>query len=703
MGNAWSCLTCSSSENENDNAMDVSPLLEIRDMSQIDDLISLIDKRLDATVIAMKTAQQGSSSTVSVQETATSSGLSPFIKFGKDLLEKVLKSVHGHGGKKQLISKVDRVTRKVVSDVTKELAKGSLLAAGLSVVAYVLDQIEQVSSNMNQCVQLLVYMCALAKRVKQLNEHLPEEKEKLNEAIKIIVKGSIMCVGHMTSRYLSRFFSASVEVADLQNIESQIQNLYPDLTLGAIICIMERMPVVLPPSQGEDPKAVGTVKQQDKVIDLLNMDINDKSRRAVVIYGVGGIGKTTLATAVFSRLKLEGYKFCRLDMEEFFSNDHLKQLQEQTLLDLFDQNIKLRSHVEGRDQVRKAFRGATHPVFMFIDNALKRNDLENLLPVDELSSFPMNTRILVTTRNVAETDMFKDTNEIQRYEHGVDFLSAEQAKKLLCNKALRGVNANFHESVDIDGLVNICGGIPLVLEIVGSRLGKWVRDVSECKEFVESLKKKLMEGEKEMTERVVDVVYNSLDEDCKEAFLDIACFFHNKPRRIAGYVVGKVRLRTLEDAALVKVFPQDKVYKKYNSLDGFVDYVDRKEGILKVQDVVRARGIRLSQSDRIIDNKSLKDALGDSQKLHKIKAICAPFYESTNISMEAKHLDMMNSSLRILEAKGKIRIDGRCTQSFDNLRYVDLLSHLHEVLPMDPNKLKQVSILCSNIEENVSE
>ncbi|KAH9289314.1 hypothetical protein KI387_033431, partial [Taxus chinensis] len=632
MGNTWSCLACSSSETG--DVMDVSPLLEmVQDVSQVDYFISLIEDRLNATANAMNKAEQASTSTVSVQETVTSSRFPPnFIKFGHDLFDKVLNSVQGDGrGKRGFRSKVDRATLKVIGDVAKELAKSHLVAAGLSVVAYVLDQIDKVSSNKEKCVELLGYMCTLAKRVKQLNELLPGEKEKLNEAIKIIVKGSIMCATQMDSHYISRFFSASVEAADLQTIESQIRQKHSDLNLGALISILERVPVLLSPSLGEDPRPVGTEKQQDNVTRLLNIDINDKSRRAV-----------------------------------------------------------------GRDEVRKAFKEATSPIFMFIDNALKGDDLKKVLPM-ELSSLPPRTRILLTTRNLAETDMFLDSDHIQRYAHEVDILSPKEAKEILCKNALTSANAKFDESVDIDGLVEICGGIPLVLEMVGSKLKKYVNYVTACKEKIESLKKALIEGQNEKSDRVVDFVYNSLDEDCKHAFLDIARFFHNRPLRKASYAVGEVELQTLEDAALVKVVPQDEESEEYMDLDDFVEYMDRKEGILKVHDIVRARGRRLSQSDRITDYESLEEVLTDTQKLQKIKGISL----LTSMEMEAKHLDMMSSSLRVREAP-HIAINGRCTRSFDNLRYVDL-RYASCNPPMDLSKLKRVSFLDIHTVENVRE
>ncbi|KAH9290662.1 hypothetical protein KI387_034779, partial [Taxus chinensis] len=112
----------------------------------------------------------------------------------------------------------------------------------------------------------------------------------------------------------------------------------------------------------------------DFVIGLLHMDMNDMSKISVVVYGVGGIGKTTLATTVFKKLDLSGYKCCRVDIEQDCSVDYLKLLQKQILLDLFGKNIDLRSCEEGNQQSTGAFREVKQPLFVFVDNALRGSD-----------------------------------------------------------------------------------------------------------------------------------------------------------------------------------------------------------------------------------------------------------------------------------------------------------------------------------------
>ncbi|GLJ45129.1 hypothetical protein SUGI_0949980 [Cryptomeria japonica] len=65
----------------------------------------------------------------------------------------------------------------------------------------------------------------------------------------------------------------------------------------------------------------------------------------------------------------------------------------------------------------------------------------------------------------------------------------------------------------IDGLVKICGGVPLVLEMVGSALHNLGEDVRAWESTIEVVKDALVKGEGDLSEKVVHVVYNTLEYD----------------------------------------------------------------------------------------------------------------------------------------------------------------------------------------------
>ena len=133
---------------------------------------------------------------------------------------------------------------------------------------------------------------------------------------------------------------------------------------------------------------VGREVAKDSLIRLLRMDPTDDSKRAVVIYGSGGVGKTTLASAVVKTLDLKAYKYCRINMDANCSDDDIKQLQQKILHELFGQmNVMLNGYVQGKKQLAEAFREECGRIFIFIDNSLEATNLSKLLPTN-LSCLP---------------------------------------------------------------------------------------------------------------------------------------------------------------------------------------------------------------------------------------------------------------------------------------------------------------------------
>ncbi|XP_057865103.2 disease resistance protein RPV1-like [Cryptomeria japonica] len=237
----------------------------------------------------------------------------------------------------------------------------------------------------------------------------------------------------------------------------------------------------------------------------------------------------------------------------------------------------------------------------------------------------------------------------------------------------------------------MCGGIPLLVELVGPKFKKYLSRASEFKSLKEFLKDFVAAGRD--IERVVDEVYKSLDELSKEAFLDIVCFFDKDEVREVSVAVGKVQLDVLLDAALVKLSFDADHETLWSILLGTEE--ERPQFLLtgrkvRVHDIIKERGRWLSKQDRIVEVESLKDALQDTQKLQKIKGIAISNSKDSDVlEIEAERLDIMHSSLRVLKIANSVKVNGICQRSFESLKYLSVDGNL----PMHPKQLKRLAVL----------
>ncbi|KAH9307786.1 hypothetical protein KI387_035697, partial [Taxus chinensis] len=643
----------------------------VEDVNDVDDLINAINALLQS-----KITQKNEQDKKKEEGTSKITSWTSFIKSGSTFL----KFVSDH------IEKTDKKeATKIASDILEKLGNIHWVVGGLSIIAYLLQKINKVSENRSECLQLLKYMVDLADHIKKLRVEIPEQGEKLKNAVLIIVEECIKCAAQLNSKKFFSFLKTSVDSETLSGVEKKINQLYPDLMLTAIIALKHDQPVMLPISPPVYPSyAVGIEEREREVIKLLATTTDDHNSRAVVIYGLGGIGKTTLANAVFAKLSLKNYNYARVEIDIERSKNDLKTLQQIMLKDGFPnykggRSITLRDCEEGRERLTEAFKSESErPLFLFIDNALRAEDLEQLLPTD-LGSLPKGSRILVTTRLLGLTDMFKQYG-LPRFDYPVNTLPEADALKILWKDSenLQHINEN-----DRKRILKICGGIPLVLKVVGAQLAKMGYNTDECRLLFEDLEKGENVKQENLTDRVIDFVYDKLEKSAQEAFLDICCFFSNWSRRHVEYIVGSQQFKSLQEAALLTTFSIPVA-----ETGRFTDVLDIEEEKLIVHDVIRAKGQSMSKFTRFMDLQSFTEVAEDKKQLREIKGIWLARDESEYV-VEEKYLDSMRNSLRVLALGGRMKASGQSQKEFNELRYLKL----NAGIPLPPLKLEQLERL----------
>ncbi|CAH8277801.1 unnamed protein product [Arabidopsis lyrata] len=211
---------------------------------------------------------------------------------------------------------------------------------------------------------------------------------------------------------------------------------------------------------------VGLEAHLTKLHSLLWLGCDDAKPKMIGIWGLAGIGKTTIARALFNRLSSSFQLNCFMDnLKGSFKSvmdvdDYYSKLSLQT---------QLLSKILNQEDMKTYDLGAIKEwlqdqrVLIILDDV---DDLEQLEALaKELSWFGSGSRIIVTT----EDNKILKAHGIQDIYH-VDYPSEKEALEILCRSAFKQSSVPYGFEELANKVAAFCGKLPLALCVVGSSL-----------------------------------------------------------------------------------------------------------------------------------------------------------------------------------------------------------------------------------------
>ncbi|XP_040375716.1 disease resistance protein RUN1-like [Rosa chinensis] len=255
--------------------------------------------------------------------------------------------------------------------------------------------------------------------------------------------------------------------------------------------------------------------------------VGESDVRMIGIWGIGGLGKTTIAKSVYNKFshKFEGSCFLENVRDRSLKYGGLKKLQKFLLSKTLGlRDLEVNSLDEGSIMIKE--RLSHRRVFLVLDDV---NDLDQLKSlVGKSNWFGSGSRIIITTR---DKHMLHDVNHIYQVEK----LSHSEALELFNFNAFKGKGQMGDYVELIDKVICYAEGLPLVVEVMGSYLRG--RSTYTWKDALESCKRD------PKFQQVLKLSYDALEPSMKEVFLHIACFFKGKNKNYVMDILEGCDLR----------------------------------------------------------------------------------------------------------------------------------------------------------------
>ncbi|CAN1165069.1 Disease resistance protein L6 [Linum perenne] len=376
---------------------------------------------------------------------------------------------------------------------------------------------------------------------------------------------------------------------------------------------------------------VGIDHHIEVVLEKLSLDSNNMTM--VGIHGIGGIGNTTIARAVYNKISYSFDRCCFVEniRETQQQKDGILIVQKKLISDILRKDSNgISNNSEGRKMIRE--RVSELKILVILDDVDEKFDFEDILGSPR--NFHPGSRFIVTSRNVK---ILSTLNETQCNLYEVQTMSHSQALQLFCMHSLRKSSPPPEYKSLADDIVSSTGRLPLTLKVIGTLLFR--EDIPIWKE-----KLKRMQGtlELQVMERL-KISYNALEYEAQQIFLDIACLFNGRSKDKSFYMWNDCNfypasnITILIQRSMVKVGDDDK-FRIHDQLRDMGREIVRQEDIDRPW--MRSRIWSAEEGMELLFNQNMSNKLKVVKLAYCFNITRLPYFPS---SLEMLTISFMNA------------------------------------------------------------
>ena len=332
------------------------------------------------------------------------------------------------------------------------------------------------------------------------------------------------------------------------------------------------------------------------------------------LFGMGGIGKTTLAKALFNKLLPGSFKgSCFLaNVREILGNSKgLESLQQQLVHDVL--RIKNRVEVNSVDQGIKLIdqKICSTKILVVIDDLEDHQEFKSLV-----RSFAPGSVVIITTRDEEILDKIEVETQ-NRYK--VNVLGDAESETLFFQHAFGDAQPNITLKILSKDILRVAGGLPLALEVFGSSLYK--KSEVRWKSYIETLQR----SPNSRIQEKLKISLEALESDdplLKKMFLDISCLFigWNKEKVVeildTYYPYADDKIDILKKRCLLTINSRDE----FRMHDLLLDMGKESRDELRMHDLIQDMGKEIAHNNS-------PDEPGKHSRLWVPKEICSVLKE----------------------------------------------------------------------------